>query len=894
MERAKGAERIYGDFMRSQRHLYSFLAFMLGLQAAAQAQHVGIDRSYGENGISKMLGSGTPNDTSEWFNQTRIAPLGDGRAYVFLARGASFSIARFMANGAPDPAFNGGLVLNTPLGIGTCAPDEQSRILCTNTPYSDSQTLQVNVRRYLSNGEPDISFGTGGVSSLSLPNPGHQVGQIGSQAVNQIVRASGATGYLLRVTQSYSVRLTDAGALDITYGAQGMLQPAAGRVVLTVDDAGRQYVASTNDNGATFSRIWRTLPSGAVDATYGDNGSVLVPNLVGSPYEYGTKIGVDGRLYVSFAKFPYGASATSIVRVSNAGAVDSSWGTQGVLTIDPQIGYTRIESVSDAGELLVGSQSPGQSSTATWTFRKFNSLGQPDLPFGGKGVTRIPDETSLGMRIVSLAFDSSSGKILGAGSISNPESGVAAIRLSHTFTHRVRVDSLTSRDPLNNTIRTRIAYMDSLVFGAVTSGDAGPPVQNARVRIGDSTGSSCSFDYGLCMIQPSNVGTFTPTLTHDGDFIYTGTVFAGTPIEVAKATIRVDVSYYSQWWAGQPKLKAYREISPALQPRFLTGTFQLSDGEGSCTIPASAFVGSIFVPHGTAGCHLSHKTPGEKNITVRLLGDPNIEEVVQMGGNMRATVYPAITSGTLTNPNGKQYTFQFTTNDPNCGLISYSGFWSDVVAETANLPLNVRRSQMREGGAAFTSVDDCARGFNAQISIQESSSQRTISASYTRAQDGSFSKVTHSPVGTMSFNATDNGAGDSGTPQRPGELQFVTVFESAASDSVCFVDLREPRKNSLAILLIRFALGFRDMSLVDGTEFGYSEMSYWSEYFSCSVCAAEIDLNGNGIVDLTDGLLLKRWLTEQRSETAIAGGYNAPAGGRSAEQVLSYLQNGCK
>jgi hypothetical protein len=854
-----------------------------------EAQHVGIDRTFGTNGFAKAFAYG-PQDDSERFSQSKVIPLGDGRAYVFVAQGRAHSIAMFTADGNADPTFNGGTALEPIQGYGICSVDELTRILCTHSDYTDNPTAQLRLRRILANGVLDSSFGSGGIATFTVPSSGSAAWQSSLSQVSQIARKQSASGYFLRLGQQHVVSVTESGGLDLSFGTSGILEGSQTNII-AIDGQGRQYKTESAENGATISAIVRHLATGQIDPSYGESGRVALPSLVGTVDL--SVIGNDGRLYVGLAPFPSTANETAIVRVLESGQLDNTWADNGVLRSGPILGRMRIESVSATGQLLISNQSP--DTWTTWIFRKFTATGQPDLQFGGKGVTRVPDETNTRIRIVAMAFDDATGTVIGGGSSSTPQQdSVVAIRLAREFIHRVRINQFYSASNTDNTPRTRFAYMDPVSIRVDTAGDAGPPANNMTVSINDTATTGCNFAFGSCSIVPTSVGLFTPTLSHEGDFMYTGAVLTGTPIEVHKATIRVDVSYYSQWWTGTPKRKVFREISPAIQPRFLTGTFKLSDGEGSCTIPASAFVGSVFFPHGTAGCGFSHKSPGEKTITVRLLGDPNIEEVVQMGGTMRATVYPAVTSGEFTNPNGKRYSFQFIANDPHCGLYDYGGFWSDLVSETVSLPDSVRRAWMREGGAVFNTVDDCAPGFNAQITVQEVSNQKTISASYTAAQDGSFSRTTHSPVGTMSFSAIDNGAGDSGTTQRPGEMQFVTVFESTASDAVCFVDLREPRKNSLAILLIRYALGFRDTALVDGTEFGYSEMSYWSEYFSCSSCAAEIDLNGNGIIDLTDGLLLKRWLTGQRSQSAISSAYVAPPGGRSAEQVLSYLQSGCR
>ena len=84
---------------------------------------------------------------------------------------SDFGIARYLENGDLDNSFGGDGRVTTDIGVGdhvawSCAVDSQDRVIVAGRTHNGGTTYEYNdfaVARYLVNGDPDTSFGSGGL-----------------------------------------------------------------------------------------------------------------------------------------------------------------------------------------------------------------------------------------------------------------------------------------------------------------------------------------------------------------------------------------------------------------------------------------------------------------------------------------------------------------------------------------------------------------------------------------------------------------------------------------------------------------------------------------------------------------------------------------------------------
>lgn len=350
-----------------------------------------VDLSFGSCGVRLAMprgdgGFGTENSVA---NAVAVQP--DGK--IVLAGQPKFAtsivVVRLLADGGWDHSFgNAGSVVTYLPGGGprissvVLQPDGRIVVAGTQIPYGGGAPA-VLLARYLPNGALDPSFGTGGMIThaldsylygLALQPDGKLVGAgqrvfrvlangtldpgFGSNGVAPtghgvdvaiqtdgkiVVPYSTATGpptgddfTLLRLMPDGSPDPSFKSApVDLGGGTDGVTD-----VALTGD--GRIVTAggSMVNGGADGVGLTRHLPGGALDATFGDQGRVVVPSLkpeVATPVR--AAVQDDGKVVVAFtqANRPYGQDpilSFALARFTGGGDLDDSFGDHG-LTVTP-------------------------------------------------------------------------------------------------------------------------------------------------------------------------------------------------------------------------------------------------------------------------------------------------------------------------------------------------------------------------------------------------------------------------------------------------------------------------------------------------------------------------------------------------------------------------------
>jgi uncharacterized delta-60 repeat protein len=227
-----------------------------------------LDTAFGVGGVASV-----PIDT---YGALSAALQPDGKIVVAGGPGTSgVDLIRFTTDGALDASFgNGGKVATSFASPGSSSPfyglavQPDGRIVVkANTATS------VALARYLPNGTPDPTFGTGGRVQLVHPL---RARSLALQPDGNLVLAGTDTEWNVVV-----VRLTTSGALDSGFDGDGIvttdLALSSAATALALEPSGKLVVAGYISSGFrdTDFLVIRYQPNGAVDTGFGTNGAVV-------------------------------------------------------------------------------------------------------------------------------------------------------------------------------------------------------------------------------------------------------------------------------------------------------------------------------------------------------------------------------------------------------------------------------------------------------------------------------------------------------------------------------------------------------------------------------------------------------------------------------------------
>ena len=237
------------------------------------------------------------------------------------------------------------------------------------------------IRRLLPNGSPDPSF-----HEVLEDEP---ISGPSLQADGKIVFAAEAD-YRYGEYSGLVHRLDPSGNVDRGYGRNGVstvlpLRPS----VVAVDAEGRTVVAGDAGVGGQChdceprptTALSRLLPNGALDKSFGKNGTLLLPTAEFDFEVTGLVLAPDGTIFVSSGK--------AISAVTASGAPDETFGKEGQVEFEGTIGALTRTVGGDlvaAGRSSEGCCGPGLGGFAV---RAYLANGALDPAWGSGGTARI-------------------------------------------------------------------------------------------------------------------------------------------------------------------------------------------------------------------------------------------------------------------------------------------------------------------------------------------------------------------------------------------------------------------------------------------------------------------------------------------------------------------------
>lgn len=325
-------------------------------------------------------------------------------------------VYRYLSNGELDPSFGTGgmakMTFSKNSNASKIAVQPDNKLLVVGNAPSVSGHGNIScmptVARYNVNGSLDMTFGKGGLAQvpcLTWPSTGGTVQTVILQSNGKIVIAA-QHAWPGRLVLS---RLNTNGSFDTTFNGTGQYLNSIPSIAFGLAtqwiDSEERIVASGGINGK--AAIWRFTGNGSLDTSLAGSGILLVDYGQGND-GYG-ELAVDSSnrlVVVAGADDLSGNSHYMIVRYNPNGDLDATFGTGGRLFFQAPGAAGAVEIQSD-GKILVGGWSG--SYVAVW---RFDDTGLPDTSFGVQGWIT----TDFGATSVSEMVQQSDGKFyLAAG-----------------------------------------------------------------------------------------------------------------------------------------------------------------------------------------------------------------------------------------------------------------------------------------------------------------------------------------------------------------------------------------------------------------------------------------------------------------------------------------------
>ena len=278
-----------------------------------------------------------------------VAIDSNNKIIVAGTSGNDFAVVRYTTAGTLDTTFSTDGKLTTDIGSSTddtayaVAIDSNNKIIVAGTSGNDFAVV-----RYTTAGALDTTFSTDGKLTTDIGSSTDDTAYAVAIDSNNKIIVAGTNGADFAV-----VRYTTAGALDTTFDTDGKLTTDIGSstddtaYAVAIDSNNKIIVAGTN--GADFAVV-RYTTAGALDTTFDTDGKLTTDFGSGSEHASGVAIHSDGKIAVGGGD----GSKLLLARYTSAGALDTTFDTDGKVTRDGAPTVAGVAFQSD-GKILVAS-----------------------------------------------------------------------------------------------------------------------------------------------------------------------------------------------------------------------------------------------------------------------------------------------------------------------------------------------------------------------------------------------------------------------------------------------------------------------------------------------------------------------------------------------------------
>jgi len=368
-----------------------------------------LDPSFGTGGIVSAPATTAANNqanaiTVDSLGRTVIVGVttGPGGGYEFL-------VQRFNPDGTPDTTFgtNGQTTISfgtgSDIAIGVVVQPNGDIVVVGGAAGTIGQMM---IARLTATGALDTTFN--GTGELLIPPPTGDTDVSGDGVTldangNLVIAGTANTN---AGTDFAVIRVTPTGAIDPTFN--GGAFKTLNALPVTEDEANNDQsnAVSIDHNGdivvtgsATFGQAqklaaFRLLPDGTLDTTFG--GGIVTVNVGTESIDSAAGAAVDSsdNVYIAGASNSQGqlrpAYSLAVVKLTSAGAVDTTFGTNGVFTADPggqQFSGGSGIAVQPGGQIVVGGETMISTKVIDFLVLRLLSNGALDPSFNPTGTT---------------------------------------------------------------------------------------------------------------------------------------------------------------------------------------------------------------------------------------------------------------------------------------------------------------------------------------------------------------------------------------------------------------------------------------------------------------------------------------------------------------------------
>jgi uncharacterized delta-60 repeat protein len=369
-----------------------------------------------------------------------------------------FAVARYQPNGTLDSSFGSGGEVTTRLTstvsrANDVAIQSNGKIVAAGYAQNPNGSKAFALVRYNLNGSLDATFGSGKNAGIVLGITG-VAESLAIQADGKFVVAGESGQFAL-------LRYNTNGSLDTTFNGSGKVLTnfngsASGGLFDAVDvaiypqsstaNAGKILLVGQlhNADGTYSIAVLRYKPNGTPDTTFGPGTGYVLLNTSDNTSEPHVAIQADDRLDVAFTNFGPATTEMSIARLQANGALDPSFGVDGIVITNHEMWdvATSIALQAD-GQIVVGGEETGYNPAIALVVARFNSTdGSLDTTFGVDGFQTAPVPTQWDFGVdVAIQPD---GKIVLAGTHENSNGTDYAFALARFLPSEPQIGSFTS------------------------------------------------------------------------------------------------------------------------------------------------------------------------------------------------------------------------------------------------------------------------------------------------------------------------------------------------------------------------------------------------------------------------------------------------------------------
>ena len=298
-----------------------------------------------------------------------------------------FAVARYTTAGAPDPSFSGDGETATAIRYRT---SDEARGVALQADgkivAAGSSGTQFALARYATDGDLDPAFDDDGkvatlAPALSVDRANAVArGPDGSVVVAGSSNADDGDGSLVLA------RYLPGGALDPSFGSGGvaLVEGFSGATDVAIQAGGAIVVAGIYQ--PTFSHsdfgVIRLNPDGSPDTEFGSAST----DINSGSFDYASSVVAqpDGRVVVAGSTRKAGEDDFALVRYTTTGALDTTFGGDGIVTTDISPGFG--DAVAGLALQPNGRLVAGGNTGDDFAVVRYQPGGAPDLGFGENGI----------------------------------------------------------------------------------------------------------------------------------------------------------------------------------------------------------------------------------------------------------------------------------------------------------------------------------------------------------------------------------------------------------------------------------------------------------------------------------------------------------------------------